>query len=62
LRWQQAEGRRHALDGPTPAEGKSFVALCGNQVVVRREDVLDLGGHWFDPTCLLCENAWPVSY
>jgi hypothetical protein len=58
LRWQQAEGSRHALDGLAPAEDASFVALCGAEVTVRREDIPELGGHWFDPTCLSCEGAW----
>jgi hypothetical protein len=58
LRWQQAEGRRHALEGRAPAEGGAFTALCGTDVTVERDDILELGGHWFDPTCLTCENAW----
>jgi hypothetical protein len=51
LRWQQAEGRRHALDGRPPNEGGAFDALCGKTVTVQRRDIPDLGGRWFDPTC-----------
>lgn len=58
LQWQQGEGLRHALEGRAPAEGASFVALCGSTVSVAREDIPELGGHWFDPTCLPCERAW----
>ncbi|MFE0027707.1 zinc finger protein [Amycolatopsis sp. NPDC059021] len=59
LRWQQAEGKRHALDGPfAPRPRESFTTLCGVEVVVKREDVLALGGNWFDPTCTSCEAAW----
>lgn len=58
LRWQQAEGRRHALDGRAPGAGEAFTALCGTDVTVEREDIPDLGGHWFDPTCLDCETVW----
>jgi hypothetical protein len=58
LRWQQAEGRRHALDGRPPNEGGAFEALCGTTVTVRRGDIPDLGGRWFDPTCWECDGAW----
>jgi hypothetical protein len=58
LRWQQAEGKRHALEGCAPAEGGAFVALCGGKVTVQRQDIPELGGHWLDPTCLCCESAW----
>jgi hypothetical protein len=59
LRWQQAEGKRHALDGsfpPRPEE--TFVSLCGEEVTVAVRDVPQLGGHWFDPTCGGCRAAW----
>lgn len=62
LRWQQAEGRRHAVrqigvaGGPTVDE--SFEALCGEIVTPRRKDFPSLGGHWFDPTCPGCDSVW----
>jgi hypothetical protein len=59
LHWQQAEGKRHAMVGLTPPPGGSFQTLCGTEVTVRRKDILELGGHWYDPTCLGCEAAWP---
>ncbi|HKN57126.1 MAG TPA: zinc finger protein [Amycolatopsis sp.] len=59
LRWQQAEGKRHALNGPfVPRPEESFVALCGEEVTVHVGDVPQLGGNWFDPTCTRCESAW----
>jgi hypothetical protein len=58
LRWQQAEGRRHALEGRAPDEGGSFTTLCGDEVTVQRADIIELGGHWFDPTCVSCDSAW----
>ncbi|MEC3982242.1 zinc finger protein [Amycolatopsis sp. H20-H5] len=59
LRWQQAEGKRHALDGPfAPRPEETFHALCGDDVTVARHDVTQLGGRWFDPTCLPCEVVW----
>lgn len=59
FRWQQAEGKRHAFEGvfpPRPEE--SFVTLCGVEVTVKREDIPQLGGHWFDPTCGGCASTW----
>ncbi|MFB9929947.1 zinc finger protein [Amycolatopsis halotolerans] len=59
FRWQQAEGKRHALDGPfAPRPGETFTALCGAEVTVARRDVPQLGGHWFDPTCAECAEEW----
>ncbi|MEV0066608.1 MULTISPECIES: zinc finger protein [unclassified Amycolatopsis] len=59
LRWQQAEGKRHAHEGPfAPRPEESFVALCGVEVTVARADVPQLGGNWFDPTCAVCSSAW----
>ncbi|MCU1680313.1 MAG: hypothetical protein JWQ81_1052 [Amycolatopsis sp.] len=58
LHWQQAAGKRHALDGPVPNEGGTFTTLCGNEVTVRRTDVIELGGDWLDPTCVSCDSAW----
>jgi hypothetical protein len=59
LRWQQAEGKRHALEGPfAPRPEESFVALCGVEVTVAVADVPELGGNWFDPTCVPCSSAW----
>lgn len=59
LRWQQAEGKRHALDvafPPRPEE--QFKTLCGEEVTVAVCDVPQLGGNWFDPTCAECRAAW----
>ncbi|OZM72581.1 hypothetical protein CFN78_13110 [Amycolatopsis antarctica] len=58
LRWQQAEGLRHALLGRPPTEGGSFVSLCGKELTVARGDIPELGGRWFDPTCTGCEREW----
>ncbi|WP_081655030.1 zinc finger protein [Amycolatopsis orientalis] len=59
FRWQQAEGKRHALDGPfAPRPEETFIALCGAEVTVARRDVPQLGGHWFDPTCPDCADEW----
>jgi len=59
LRWQQAEGKRHALDGPfAPRPEEQFVTLCGKKVTVAVRDVPQLGGNWFDPTCAECESVW----
>ena len=59
FRWQQAEGKRHALDGPfAPRPGETFTALCGAEVTVARQDIPQLGGHWFDPTCSDCAQEW----
>ncbi|WP_326837773.1 zinc finger protein [Amycolatopsis rhabdoformis] len=59
LRWQQAEGKRHALEGPfAPRPEESFVALCGVEVTVAAGDVPQLGGNWFDPTCGVCSSKW----
>ncbi|MFI5610568.1 zinc finger protein [Amycolatopsis sp. FDAARGOS 1241] len=59
LRWQQAEGKRHALEGPfAPRPEESFVALCGVEVTVTVTDVPELGGNWFDPTCVRCSTTW----
>ncbi|WP_216213302.1 zinc finger protein [Amycolatopsis aidingensis] len=58
LRWQQAEGKRHALEGRAPNEGGSFRTLCGAEVTVRVGDVPELGGVWLDPTCWDCDAAW----
>lgn len=59
LRWQQAEGKRHAFFGAfTPRPDEQFVALCGEEVTVAVSDVRQLGGLWFDPTCAECQAAW----
>ena len=59
LRWQQAEGKRHALAAKlAPRPGESFRALCGEEVVVQRADVVALGGHWLDGTCWDCYAVW----
>jgi hypothetical protein len=61
-RWQQAEGRRHILAtdcAPQVIEpGKTFLTLCGKHVTPARADIIELGGLWFDGTCMVCEAAW----
>lgn len=51
LRWQQAQGRRHALDGLPPHPDESFQALCGAVVTARADDIVLLGVTCIDPTC-----------
>ncbi len=59
LRWQQAEGKRHALEGPfAPRPEETFTTLCGVEVTVAVSDVPQLGGRWFDSTCLSCRAEW----
>jgi hypothetical protein len=59
LRWQQAEGRRHALDGEgQPQPGVEFWTLCGVQVTPKRSDCHECGGKWLDPTCWKCDGVW----
>jgi hypothetical protein len=59
LRWQQAEGKRHALNAKlAPRPGDSFRALCGEEVFVEREDVVALGGQWLAGTCWNCDAVW----
>lgn len=60
LHWQQAEGRRHALDGLPVRPNESFRALCGVEVSARREDIVLLGAKCTDPTCWDCDRAWRV--
>jgi hypothetical protein len=61
LRWQQAEGKRHAVklvDELPPVPGIPFRTLCMKDVTADRHDFTDLGGIWLDPTCVECETAW----
>jgi hypothetical protein len=58
LQWQRAEGRKHALERRAPTDSGAFVALCGSDATVQRQDIPELGGHWFEPTCMSCESAW----
>jgi hypothetical protein len=61
LRWQQAEGKRHAVklvNKLPPVPDVPFHSLCGIDVTPRRNDFVELGGHWLDPTCPECEVAW----
>ena len=60
LRWQQAEGKRHALDinSGHPQPGVEFRALCGAAVTPKRGDCHELGGKWLDPTCWDCDRVW----
>jgi hypothetical protein len=65
LRWQQAEGQRHALRLASASENPQvdvpFDALCGETVTPRRRDLPSLGGHWFDTTCSGCDGAWRAT-
>jgi hypothetical protein len=61
LRWQQAEGKRHALDASVqnwPAPHVEFRALCGAEVTPKRMDFHECGGKWLDPTCWDCDGVW----
>lgn len=57
LRWQQAEGFRHALDGLQPYPDQTIQTLCGTEVTVRRTDFPRIG-KCIGPTCLDCERIW----
>lgn len=47
------------MEGPfAPRPDESFRTLCGLDVTVARADVPQLGGRWFDATCLRCEKVW----
>jgi hypothetical protein len=35
---------------------KPFEAMCGATVTPKQSDIIDLGGHWFDPTCVECHQ------
>ena len=59
LRWQQAQGRRHAVDCALPLRPEeSFEALCGTVVNTVAQDFPALGGLCLDPTCMDCDAAW----
>lgn len=61
LRWQQAEGKRHALDSDpytAPSPGEPFRALCGADVTPKRLDFHEFGGRWLDRTCWKCDGVW----
>lgn len=60
LRWQQAEGLRHAMDGLAPHPDQAIRTLCGIEVIVRRHDIPLLGGLCLDPTCWECDRVWRV--
>lgn len=62
LRWQQAEGRRHAYntEKAAPHPGISFPALCGAEVIPRERDFIQLAGWWHDPTCWSCDREWRI--
>lgn len=57
LRWQQAEGLRHAIDGLQPYPDQTIQTLCGREVTVRRNDFPRIG-KCIDPTCSACERVW----
>lgn len=60
LRWQQAEGKRHALDADPadmPRVAEPFRALCGIEVTPARSDIPGIGS-WLDPTCVGCDGVW----
>jgi hypothetical protein len=59
LRWQQAEGARHArVDSGALCVEHPFETLCGLHPVPQRCDLIELGGTWLAPTCLACETVW----
>lgn len=61
LKWQQAEGQRHALDVDPcsmPRPDEPFRALCGALVTPEREDFVEPAGKWLDPTCWDCDRVW----
>lgn len=61
LRWQQAEGKRHAFDVSRelpPRPGCEFRALCGAVITPQRRDFVELGGKWLDETCWDCDHVW----
>lgn len=62
LRWQQANGRRHALRQPrwaAPLEAEhEFTALCGETVTTAPGDVHPHDAPWLDETCWGCKDAW----
>lgn len=59
MRWQQAEGKRHALDAPfAPRPGEAFRAICGATVTPGKRDFVELGGKWLDGTCWDCDAVW----
>lgn len=60
-RWQQAAGRRHAYTVTATQTAHiqpnaEFETLCGKTVTPKQSDVIDCGGHWFDPTCTVCHD------
>lgn len=58
-RWQNAEGKRHAVDALyLPAPGDSFTALCGAVLTTDRGDYPQFAGKSLFPTCLECHLAW----
>lgn len=59
LRWQQAQGRRHAVDSVFPLRPEeTFEALCGQVVTTARRDFNELAGSCTDPTCWDCDEVW----
>lgn len=59
LRWQQAQGKRHAVDTALPLRPEeSFEALCGEVVTTAEHDFPCLGGLCLDPTCWDCDAIW----
>lgn len=59
LRWQQAQGQRHAVDSVFPLRPEeSFDTLCGQRLTTVRRDFPALGGSCTDPTCQDCDAEW----
>lgn len=61
LRWQQAEGEKHAyqaLLGMVLPVRVAFRTLCGKDVIPEKPDFPELGGLALNPTCLTCESIW----
>ena len=65
LRWQQAEGFRHAVllvsQLDRPQVDRPFSTLCGKVVTPRGGDMHETGGRWLDPSCVACAAAWLES-
>jgi hypothetical protein len=58
-RWQQAEGKVHAVDSPAaPHLGETFRTLCGATVTTGPQDYGYIGNQWPRPTCWDCESVW----
>lgn len=58
-RWQNANGKRHALEALyQPPPGETFRALCGAVLTTAVEDYPQFVGKRLFPTCVECHRAW----